>query len=258
MTMKTAAILLFSTALTCAATAQTSQTAPSGSSATSSTASDTSGKFVNEQAMTQYRASKFVGLGVYGSDNTRIGDINEVLIDAQGNAKTLVIGVGGFLGLGEKNVGVPFSAVEWVNTPIAAANAGAAPRGNQPGSTVTSGGTSGLATNPSTNPSSGGTANTTMSTTGATGSTATAPVTSAPTAGAGAPMAGATGDTTTAAGGSTTATGGTATGAARLPQAAPLLLAARQERRLGRTPPRAAAPPRLLPITATRTTGCSA
>lgn len=173
MQMRTTAILMLSSVLTGAAIAQTSPTMPSGAPATmgatgSGTTSGMSDKFVTEQMTGQYRASKFVGLSVYGADNTRIGDINEVLIDAQGNAKALVIGVGGFLGLGEKNVGVPFSSVEWVNAPVAAANTAATAPATQPGTIVTSGGTSGMTTNPSTSPATGGTATTTMSTTSGT------------------------------------------------------------------------------------------
>lgn len=74
-----------------------------------------SGKFMTEQGMGEYRASKFVGLNVYGSDNQKIGDISEVLMDGQGHAKAVVIGVGGFLGIGQKNVAVPWSSLTWVN-----------------------------------------------------------------------------------------------------------------------------------------------
>ena len=80
----------------------------------------TSGKFVTEQSTGEFRASKFVGLNVYGADNEKIGSINEILVDATGSAKAGVIGVGGFLGLGEKNVAVPFASLEWANAPDAA------------------------------------------------------------------------------------------------------------------------------------------
>ncbi|MBV9076787.1 MAG: PRC-barrel domain-containing protein [Methylobacteriaceae bacterium] len=70
-------------------------------------------QFVTDQQQGQFRASKFMGLDVYGTDNQKIGDIKEILIDQTGNAKTAIIGVGGFLGIGEKNVGVQWSALEW-------------------------------------------------------------------------------------------------------------------------------------------------
>lgn len=47
---------------------------------------------------------------VYNPSDEKIGDVRDVLID-DGKITTLIIGVGGFLGLGEKNVAVPFDAV---------------------------------------------------------------------------------------------------------------------------------------------------
>ncbi len=61
----------------------------------------------------QWRGSKLVGVNIYGQNNEKIGDVNEVLIDRKGNADAIVVGVGGFLGMGEKDVALPFSAVEW-------------------------------------------------------------------------------------------------------------------------------------------------
>jgi sporulation protein YlmC with PRC-barrel domain len=81
---------------------------------------------MTDQAAGQFRASKFVGIDVYGSDNQKIGDINEILIDPTGNAKGVVIGVGGFLGIGEKNVAVAWSALEWKMERPAANQTGAA------------------------------------------------------------------------------------------------------------------------------------
>ena len=40
-----------------------------------------------------------------------MGDINDLVIDKDGKVSAIVVGVGGFLGIGEKNVAVPFSAV---------------------------------------------------------------------------------------------------------------------------------------------------
>ncbi|WP_318011534.1 MULTISPECIES: PRC-barrel domain-containing protein [unclassified Mesorhizobium] len=62
--------------------------------------------------------SKIMGAAVYDStadDATKIGDVNDIVLDKDGNAKLVVIGVGGFLGVGEKNVAYDFSKLEWVN-----------------------------------------------------------------------------------------------------------------------------------------------
>ncbi len=49
---------------------------------------------------------------VYDPKETKIGDIDDVLVDKDGRITALIIGVGGFLGVGEKDVAVPFSAVK--------------------------------------------------------------------------------------------------------------------------------------------------
>lgn len=69
--------------------------------------------FITKQDQSEWRASKLVGVNVYGTDNKKIGDINDVLVDQDGNAKAVVIGVGGFLGMGEKDVAVPFKSLQW-------------------------------------------------------------------------------------------------------------------------------------------------
>ena len=84
---------------------------------TSNTRSGTSGQFVTQQSPSQWRASKLVGVDVYGADNAKIGDVREVLVNRDGAAEAVVIGVGGFLGIGEKDVAVPFQALEWVTEP---------------------------------------------------------------------------------------------------------------------------------------------
>jgi putative membrane protein len=56
--------------------------------------------------------SSLRGVKVYGSNNDNIGDINDVLIDRFGRVTAIIVGVGGFLGLGEKSVAVPFEALE--------------------------------------------------------------------------------------------------------------------------------------------------
>lgn len=48
---------------------------------------------------------------VYDPSDTKIGTINDVLVDKDGRVTALMVGVGGFLGMGEKDVAVPFAAV---------------------------------------------------------------------------------------------------------------------------------------------------
>ena len=61
------------------------------------------------------RGSQLMGIDVYGADNQKIGDIDEVLVDRQGKIHGLVVGVGGFLGIGQKDVAIPFDQVQWMS-----------------------------------------------------------------------------------------------------------------------------------------------
>ena len=84
-----------------------------------------------------WRASKLVGLSVYNDNNESLGSINDLLTDRSGNIKAVVIGVGGFLGVGEHLVAVPFEKVKFVNEPVA--YTGAAATGTRPASPTTTG-----------------------------------------------------------------------------------------------------------------------
>lgn len=66
-----------------------------------------------------WRASKIAGLSVYNDKNESVGSINDLLMDKGGTIKAVVIGVGGFLGVGEHLVAVPLDKVKFVSEPIA-------------------------------------------------------------------------------------------------------------------------------------------
>ncbi len=61
------------------------------------------------------RGSRFIGLDVYGADNQKIGDVDELLVDRQGKVHGVVVAVGGFLGIGQKNVAIPFDQLQWMS-----------------------------------------------------------------------------------------------------------------------------------------------
>jgi hypothetical protein len=88
-----------------------------------------------------WRSSKLVGLNVYNDSNESLGSINDLLSDKSGNIKAVVIGVGGFLGVGEHLVAVAFDKVKFVDEPIAytGASSAPAPGGARPSSTTTTG-----------------------------------------------------------------------------------------------------------------------
>jgi sporulation protein YlmC with PRC-barrel domain len=106
-------------------------------------ASDTSSSFQGN-----WRASKLVGLNVYNDNNESVGSINDLLTDKSGSVKAVVIGVGGFLGVGEHLVAIPFDKVKFVNEPVAYTGAAGAPNagGAKPNASTTSTTTTGAAT----------------------------------------------------------------------------------------------------------------
>ena len=64
-----------------------------------------------------WRTSKMVGLSVYNDNNESLGSINDLLADKNGDIKAVVLGVGGFLGVGEHLVAVPFDKVKFTDEP---------------------------------------------------------------------------------------------------------------------------------------------
>ena len=65
-----------------------------------------------------WRASKLVGLNVYNDQNEKLGDISEILLDKSGKVEGVMIGVGGFLGMGQHDVKVEMSKLKFVDEPV--------------------------------------------------------------------------------------------------------------------------------------------
>lgn len=64
--------------------------------------------FVTQQPANEWLAGVFIGQAVHNMAGETIGDVNDLVFDHKGQISTVVIGVGGFLSIGEKGVGVPF------------------------------------------------------------------------------------------------------------------------------------------------------
>jgi sporulation protein YlmC with PRC-barrel domain len=60
----------------------------------------------------EVRATKLIGSSVKNSAGETIGDINEVVLGRDGKVAAIVLGVGGFLGLGERHVAVGFDSLQ--------------------------------------------------------------------------------------------------------------------------------------------------
>jgi hypothetical protein len=89
-----------------------SPSSPSASSpSSSSSASDTSSKgsassasIISTQKPDQWLASKFKGTDVLGPDNAKVGDVSDILFTKDGKIDAYLVSVGGFLGVGTKDI----------------------------------------------------------------------------------------------------------------------------------------------------------
>ncbi len=93
-----------------------STTAPAPSAAPSATTNNTAatpatGNFVQTQQSSDGRGSKLIGASVYGPDNASIGEISDLIVGTDGKITAVVVGVGGFLGVGQKDVALPFENI---------------------------------------------------------------------------------------------------------------------------------------------------
>lgn len=70
-------------------------------------------QFVTEQPANEWRARLFIDADVQNTSGEKVGEISDLVFDKTGRISTVVLGVGGFLGLGEKNVAVPFGALSY-------------------------------------------------------------------------------------------------------------------------------------------------
>ena len=59
----------------------------------------------------EMRASRLVGAPVRNNTDERIGEVNEVIVSKDGKVAAIVVGVGGFLGIGEREVALSFPSV---------------------------------------------------------------------------------------------------------------------------------------------------
>jgi sporulation protein YlmC with PRC-barrel domain len=125
-----------------------------GSTAGSSSTMGTSGSSPNMASNNatqslqpgQFLASDLIGTRVVGQNNDSIGDVNDVVMGQDGKAMMLVVGVGGFLGIGEKDVAIPFEQAQIrfdAGETRGAGNAGAPNTTGSTGGTPATGGTGG-------------------------------------------------------------------------------------------------------------------
>lgn len=68
--------------------------------------------FVSVQPVGEILGRVFTGALVKNAAGETVGNVNDVVFNSSGQISTVILGVGGFLGMGEKNVGVPFSSLK--------------------------------------------------------------------------------------------------------------------------------------------------
>ena len=69
---------------------------------------------MNAQKPEQYLASRFKGTDVLGQDNSKIGNVSDILFEKDGQIKAYIVSVGGFLGVGSKDVAIAPSSFQVV------------------------------------------------------------------------------------------------------------------------------------------------
>jgi len=96
------------------ALAQTSNPSTSPAATPPVAAQPTSGKadFITSQKPDQWLASKFKGTDVMSADNKKIGDVSDILFDKDGKVEAYIVSVGGFLGMGAKDVALAPSSFD--------------------------------------------------------------------------------------------------------------------------------------------------
>jgi hypothetical protein len=66
---------------------------------------------VNIDASKALLATSYIGSSVFTPTDENIGDINDMIFDGEGGIQAVVVGIGGFLGMGEKDVALPLKKI---------------------------------------------------------------------------------------------------------------------------------------------------
>ena len=116
--------MMDSSAMSSQMSTASSQDSSMMSSAANDTTTTTTGARQPVQILSGYTtvdtdrlATKIIGQPVYdgkAKDSNNLGDIKDLVLDENGQVAAVVVGVGGFLGIGEKQVAVDFGALQFV------------------------------------------------------------------------------------------------------------------------------------------------
>ncbi len=90
---------------------------PNQTQTTPSTAPSTTTASTTQQQTNQWRGSQLIGLDVYNNSDENIGDINDVILAKDGKIELIVVGVGGWLGMGQHDVALRWDQVSFSDQP---------------------------------------------------------------------------------------------------------------------------------------------
>jgi hypothetical protein len=90
----------------------TSTTQTTNSPAMAAPTTPQTGSYLTQQSQDQVSANTYIGQSVYNGSDQSIGKVSDLIMQKQGGIVAAVVGVGGFLGIGAKNVAVPIGNIE--------------------------------------------------------------------------------------------------------------------------------------------------
>lgn len=113
------------------ATASTDNSRMAATDTTTQTDNAATSGTITQEGKDLWRATKLSGVDVYGPNQQKVGDIRDVLMDRNGKAEYVVVGVGGFLGIGEKDVAIALSQVTFSDGPAPGKSGSGSGNGNR-------------------------------------------------------------------------------------------------------------------------------
>lgn len=125
------AAMLGSTAMTGAAFAQETTVTVTDATQPTDSPSQMEGGFITWQAQDQMIASNLMGAAMWGAEGEVIGRVDDLLLDRDGQIIGVIVGIGGFLGIGQRDVAISTDQLEFVLTQdvLAAGGVPGAPAG---------------------------------------------------------------------------------------------------------------------------------
>jgi sporulation protein YlmC with PRC-barrel domain len=76
------------------------------------TATADAGTYLTAQSADQVSANTYIGQSVYNAKNESVGKVTDLIMEKKGGIVAAVVGVGGFLGIGGKDVAVPIGNID--------------------------------------------------------------------------------------------------------------------------------------------------